>query len=327
MNRWHRRTLSIFVGMSAVFASSCTEPNAVDTQLTQVRVAQTGDFLLYAGLYIAVDQGFFEAEGLEVAISNTGGDQNSVASVLSGSAEFGIGDPAFAAIAANRGQDTKVVGVLVEGVPFWGLTYDEEVVQNYQEYGLEGLRVATFPSPSTAYTLQLQEFQKRGLTPTIVQGAFGSLNGILETGNADIALDLEPNVSQAVSRGATVLYSLAEEYPDFLITGITVRGDYVIEERETVLAFLEALDDAFDYMRAETGEATGLLQRRFPEVPAEVVADAVERMLADGVIPMSTEPTLSGWNQAVALRVGVGDLPAEFDAGSVLQPVSPSADE
>ena len=37
-----------------------------------------------------------------------------------------------------------------------------------------------------------------GLRPNIREGSFGSLIAMLKSGKADIALELEPNVSQAV---------------------------------------------------------------------------------------------------------------------------------
>lgn len=81
--------------------------------------------------------------------------------------------------------------------------------------------VATFSAPSTAYTVQTEMFKEANLPTNIRQGAFGTLLPMLDTGNADIALELEPNVSIAVANGAKVVYSFADKYPDFTFTGIT----------------------------------------------------------------------------------------------------------
>jgi NitT/TauT family transport system substrate-binding protein len=275
---------------------------------TAVRVAQTGDFLIYSSLYLAQDTGAFARNGLQVSITNTGGDENSVAAVLSGRAEFGVGDPTFAAIARERGQDIRVVASIVNGVPFWGITYDPAVVQSYGRTGLRGLTVATFPAPSTAYTLQRDMFERAGVTPSIREGAFGSLAGILERRQAQVALELEPNVSQAQARGATVLYSMAQRYGDFAITGVTVQGAYAAAHRDVVVAFNRSLNEADNFARQHPREAVELLAGRFPELPREVIANAMTRMTGDNVIPRSSVIAPDAWRRAVELRARAGDI-------------------
>ena len=130
---------------------------------TKVTVAQVGEFFIYMPLYIAQEKGFFRDAGLDVSIVNTGGDDKSVAAVISGSADFGVGDPTFAAIAGLQGQDIKVVASVVNGVPFWGVTKNPRVPVITDPSQLDSFSVATFPSPSTAFTLQSQMFRSGGL--------------------------------------------------------------------------------------------------------------------------------------------------------------------
>jgi NitT/TauT family transport system substrate-binding protein len=293
----------VAIGLSVVQRQTTPSGNK-----TAVTVAQTGDFLLYSGLYVAKDGGFFEKHNLDVAITNTGGDEKSVAAVLAGSANFGVGDPTFAAIAKARGQDVRFVASLVNGVPFWGVTYDPAVVRSYAETGLRNLTVATFPAPSTAYTLQREQFQRAGLEPSIKEGAFGTLAGILEKKEAQIALELEPNVSIAQQNGAVVLYSLSDQYPRFAITGVTVRGDYATKNPQTVQAFSAALFDAYQYIRSNHDKTVDLLAKRFPELPRKVVSDALNRMIAANVIPDTPVTDKASWLEAIKLRRAVGDI-------------------
>lgn len=291
-----------------LWTNSQDKNNPTDGELTDVTIAQTGDFLLYSVLYVALDAGIFEDNGLDVSITSTGGDEKSVAAVIAGQAQFGVGDPTFAAIAKERGQDVKVVASIVNGVPFWGLTYSDEVAQRFASNGLDGLRVTTFPSPSTAYTLQKDMFEDAGLTPNIVEGAFGSLIGILESGQADIALELEPNVSTASERGATVLYSLTDVYGDFAITGMTVLGEYAERNPDTVTAMITSLQSSMDFMRADPERTLDILDNRFPELGNSVVESSLNRMVAETVIPSSTRIQPSSWEKAVDVRIEVGDI-------------------
>jgi len=175
-----------------------TEPNP----LRKVTIAQAGDFFLYAPLYIAVDAGLLRERQIDVSLVSTGGDEKTWAAVIGGSASFGVADPTFVAIADSRGQPGRVIASIVNGVPFWGITYKAAIRPFTSPKDLQPYAVATFPSPSTAYTLQRQMFIEAGLQPNIREGSFGSLIAMVKAGKADIALELEPNVSQAISDGA-----------------------------------------------------------------------------------------------------------------------------
>jgi NitT/TauT family transport system substrate-binding protein len=276
--------------------------------LTTVTVAEVGDFFIYMPLYYAEDKGFFAKNGLDVHLIKSGGDDKSVAAVVSGSADFGVGDPTFAAIADQNGQDVRVIASVVNGVPFWGVTKNPQVPVIDNPSQLSGFRVATFPKPSTAYTLQAKMFTDGGLQPNIVQAQFGSLLPLLDNGQADIALELEPNVSIAAANGARVVYSMASKYPDFTITAVTVRASTLTHRGDVVRRFVTALDEAERAAHANPADAIAYAEKRYPDLPPGVAAAAMQRMLSSGVFPATAAVSQSGWAQAIQLRVASGDL-------------------
>lgn len=303
-------SLVLFVALLAAFgiwSQKTNRPTSGKEKLHSIKIAQFGDFFLYAPLYIAVDGGFFRKEGLDVSIVNTGGDDKTWAAVLSGSAEFGVADPTFVAVSADRGQKGFVVASLVNGVPFWGITYKNiPPFKNAKE--LAEYSVATFPSPSTAYTLQKKMFSDAGLTPNIREGAFGAIIPMLKAGSADIGLELEPNVSQAVSDGARVLYSLADKYGDFAITGVMTTDLIVQQDPALVISATTALQGALDLLHSNPDQALALLTKRFPGVTPAVAKTALDRVLAGGIIPRSIIISKDAWNKAIQLRIEAGDL-------------------
>ena len=286
-----------------------------DEHLIDVVVAQFGDFFLYAPLYVAIDASFMEEQGLKVRLVSTGGDETTWAAVLGRSAVFGVADPTFVAIAGDRGRPGRVVASLVEGVPFWGVTFDEEIPKGAGPDTLQGRTVATFPAPSTAHSLQERQFLDQELTPSIREGAPGALLPMLRAGAADIALELEPTVSQAVRDGGRVLYSLAEKYPDFAMTGVTVEPATLANNPELVASFVCALQLALDYIRMQPDSAIEILTKRFPEISRDVAEDALGRAVREGVIPETVVTTEQAWRVAVELRQNQGALSGagEFD--------------
>ncbi|MCH8157772.1 MAG: ABC transporter substrate-binding protein, partial [Nitrospinae bacterium] len=70
---------------------------------------------------VAMDAGFFKEEGLNVRLKYSGNDDQVFATVLSGDAQFGVGDPAFTVIAREKGGEGKVIATLVGGLANWGV--------------------------------------------------------------------------------------------------------------------------------------------------------------------------------------------------------------
>lgn len=277
-------------------------------ELQKITIAQAYEVFLYAPLYVAEEQGFFEKQGLDVNITTAGGDEKSFAALLSGDAQFAVGDPTFVAVSGEKGQPGKVVAAVLRGVPFWGVAKKADIPTISDPSGLNGYRVATFPSPSTAYTLQSNMFRAANLPPNLREGAPGALFPLLEAGTADIALELEPNVSTGIRNGYHVVYSLNDYYPEFAITGLTALPEYVEQNPETTQKVVNALQDAMEYIRSNPSEVADFLITKFPDVPRDIAESAVQNMITAGVFPNDTVITKAGWDAAIQARLDVGDL-------------------
>lgn len=296
----------------AIWLTCCT-PDPGPKQVESIKVAQFADVFLYMPLYIAKDKGFFLEQGLDVDIVSTGGDEKTFAAVISGDAQFGIADPTFVSIARSRGQSGKVVASIVNGVPFWGVTKKSSIPEINDPKMLNGYSVATFPSPSTAYTLQKQMFEKAGLKPNIKESAFGTLLAQLESGKVDIALELEPNVSTAIKQGARILYSMAEIYGDFAITGVSTSEETIQKNPQMVQKFVTAIEQALQFAHKNPNEAVEIAAKRFPNLDHSVVDQALRRILQTKTLPTTTAISDEAWTKANQLRIDAGDLKASID--------------
>lgn len=301
---WVIVVLVILGGIYYIFGNKTEVP----TDVEKVTVSQAFDVFLYAPLYIAKEKGFFTEEGLDVNIVTAGGDEKAFASLISGDAQFAVGDPTFVAIAGEKGQPGIVVGALLNGVPFWGVADKKEItaIDNPAQLGTRS--VATFPAPSTAYALQKKMFESAGLKANIKETAFGALLPALKGGSVDIALELEPNVSTAVKNGSHIVYSLATYYPDFAITGITVLPQYAQDNKNTVQKFVNAIQKADEFIRDNPSEAAAFVAKRFPDVPQDIAVNALSNIVSVDVIPENLITSKTGWDTAIQLRKDTGDL-------------------
>jgi NitT/TauT family transport system substrate-binding protein len=303
--------LIVIIAIGGAALAYLYKPQANGIGLQKIKVAEFGELFLYAPVYVAQEKGFFKEQGLDVEIFPTGGDEKTFAALLSGEAQFGVADPTFVAISGEKGQPGKIIAPIVQGVPFWGLAKTEKNIQIRQPSDLGTYKVATFPSPSTAYTLQKKMFASGGLEPNIQETAFGSLLAALAADKADIALELEPNASMALKNGDKIAYRMADYYPEFAFTGLSVLPEYLEEHPDVAQKMVNALGKSFVYLREHPEETAGIMHKRFPEIDQDVALSALKNLTDANVYPKRPLLEKAGWDVAIKLRRDVGDLQSD----------------
>jgi NitT/TauT family transport system substrate-binding protein len=311
--------LAFLLIIPAIFGyTNCRGPSPPPGK-THVVLSQAAKTLLYLPLYVAKDQGFFDAENIDVEITTAGGDSPAFAALASNQAQFAQGDPAFVAISHERGGPGIVIASVLDRVAFWGVAFDKNLQPFTDPRRFKGLSVVTFPEPNTAYVVQKNLLMKGGLKlgvdSKIVQATFGSELGPLQAGQAQISVSIEPTVSQAVSQGGHVVFSYPDGWGPFLLTGLMTTEDFAAKNPTVVQGIVNSYERALRLIREKPDLAKSIGKKYFPEVPEGVISSAVTRMTDQKVFPEHAMVDLQSWKSALQLRVEVGDLKsAEHDA-------------
>jgi NitT/TauT family transport system substrate-binding protein len=308
-----KKYLIVLFGLFALLISSCTPRSQKDSKITKVTVAQWGKekYLIYLPLYIAIEKGFFKDEGLEINLKYSGNDDQVFATVIKGDADFGVGDPVFTAIAREQGFNGKVIATIVNGVSIWGVTNNNSINPIDALQDLKGLRIGTFPAPSTNYTLINKTIIDNPIllkNTSIIQAPIGSQIALLENNAVDIAMELEPSVSLAISKGYKLVFSSPMFYGEFAFTGITTTEDYLIKNEETAQKFVNALEKAVQFCHNNTDEAVKIAKSLFPSIEGNVIEMAVNRMIKEKTLPEHVLTSETAWDNAIEVRKIVGDI-------------------
>ena len=314
--------LSFFIILFALFCLSCIKEK--EHLLTKVTIAQWGQekYLIYLPVYLAIETGFFKEEGIEITIKFSGNDDQTFATVIKGDAEFGVGDPVFTAISRERGFKGKVVASIVDGVAIWGLTNNSKIKFIKKPSDLAGLTVGTFPEPSTNYTLMKKTIIEGGKeleNTKIKQAPIGAQIALLESGEADIAMELEPATSLSVSKGYRVVYSSPKFYGPFSFTGLTTTEDLIQRNRQLIQKVVNSIEKAIRYAHSDFEGTVATALKLFPTLNESVVRMAVKRMVDEKTLPEHARVSDEAWQKALKVRIIVGDLKKQ-------QPTSDSVD-
>ena len=301
-----------FLTILVLLASLLTVNAAHAATLEKVKLAQFGQskFLLYLPLYVAQEEGFFAQQGLDIEIKFAGNDDQIFAEVLSGSVDYGMGDPVFTALADEKGGAAKTVAMLITNLALAGYTNKAFIPVITKADQLAGLRIGSFPAPSTTYTILagLKRQTPALATMQIVQGAMGTQLALLEAGKTDIATDLEPAVAQAESHGYRVVLDLEKYTPPQAITGLMVRQETLDHHADQVQRMVNALQQAISAMYRDPLVAYRTAQKLFPDLGKEVTQRAVDHMLRDAVYPRSVVVSDAYWQRTLQTRLDSGEL-------------------
>ncbi|MEA2914245.1 MAG: NitT/TauT family transport system substrate-binding protein, partial [Bradyrhizobium sp.] len=94
----------------------------------------------YAPLYVALEKGYYKAEGLDVALSEGNGAQNVLKALAAGNEKFGYGPAVAAAQAVSQGLPVKVVALYQTSAPMGVIAFPDTPLKAPKD--IEGKRLA-----------------------------------------------------------------------------------------------------------------------------------------------------------------------------------------
>ena len=89
-----RKTAAILAALGILAAAACGCGAPAEEAAVTLRLCEVTHSVFYAPQYVALSQGFFEEEGLDIELTNGGGADKVMTAVLTGQADVGLAGPA-----------------------------------------------------------------------------------------------------------------------------------------------------------------------------------------------------------------------------------------
>ena len=96
-------SLSLLTGCGA--GTDTGDTAGTEAKNVTVRLSEVTHSVFYAPQYVAMSQGFFADEGLDIELSNGGGADKVMTAVLTGQAGIGLAGPEACIYVYNQGKD------------------------------------------------------------------------------------------------------------------------------------------------------------------------------------------------------------------------------
>lgn len=279
-------------------------------QNKKVTISQAFQSMLYLPLYVGIDTGLFQKQGLDVTKETAGAPSAALAAVISGSAQFSLHGPEWPAIAASKGAPVQIVANCVNGAAVWIATTPDFKFTSVKD--LKGETIVTGQMPTTSTSLLLKLLKENGLDGEkdvkLLQVPLGSEIGAFVAGQAKVAVMYEPGLDQAVAKGMKVVLGFPKLYGPYAFSAITSRTD---ADPDTVQRFVNGMQAALLSIRSNPAGAVAIAKKEFPTLDPVVVENAVKRMIEDNVYPPSVEITPAALKVSMDTQIALGNLAAQ----------------
>lgn len=206
-------------------------------------------------LYLGVEEGFFEEEGLDVEVRIAESGSAIIPSVINGESPIGYANVVSDLAAIDQGLDIKFVsnccGVGGVDEPSTSRVF---VLEDSEIQGAEDLAGTTIAVNSTKnlgdVTIPVA-LDAQGIDTSEIDYVpmnFSDMSAALERGDVDAIWMVEPFQAIAYDNGyRPVLANFAEAFPDSTLGYYITSGDFADENPETVAAFQRAMDRSNEF--------------------------------------------------------------------------------
>lgn len=257
------------------------EPAAAVTEVTLNEVAHS---IFYAPMYVAIEEGYFAEEGIDLTLVTGFGADKTMTAVLTGEADIGFMGSEASIYTYLGGTDDYVVNFAQLTQRAGNFLVSREPIDSFTWDMLKGTdvlggRAGGMPQMVFEYILK-----KNGIDPktdlTIDQSIeFGSTAAAFSGGQGDFTVEFEPHATLLEQKGdGYVVASLGEDSGYVPYTAFSARKSYIDANPEIIRAFTAALQKGMDYVQNHTPEEiASVIQPQFEETDVETITTIVTR--------------------------------------------------
>lgn len=285
--KWIALAAAVILAVTALPVTAFARKNnsSDDKMLTKITLNEVAHSIFYAPQYVAIEEGYFKDEGLDMTLITGFGADKTMTAVISGEADIGFMGAEASIYAYQEGATDPVVNFAQLTQRAGNFLVAREEIPDFKWEDLKGRKVlggrkAGMPEMVFEYILK-----KNGLDPqkdlSINQSIdFGSTAAAF-TGDdsADFTVEFEPSATALEKAGAGyVVASLGVDSGYVPYTSYSAKTSFLNENPTVVQSFTDALQKGMEYVQSHSpAEIAQVIAPQFPETDLETLTIIVTR--------------------------------------------------
>lgn len=269
---------------SLLACSSKENKKQKESKETKVVLNEVAHSIFYAPLYVAIENGYFEEEGIDLKLETGFGADKTMTAVISGEADIGFMGSEASIYTYSEGANDYPVNFAQLTQRAGNFLVAREEMPNFQWSDLRGKTVlggrkGGMPEMVFEYILK-----QNGMDPTadleINQNIdFGSTAAAFSEGKGDFTVEFEPGATTLENgQKGYVVASLGKDSGYVPYTAFSAKKSYIKKHPEIIQGFTDALQKGMDFVQAHTPEEIAkVISPQFKETELGTITTIVTR--------------------------------------------------
>jgi NitT/TauT family transport system substrate-binding protein len=289
-------------------------------QVSKVRLGEVTRSLFYAPEYVALSQGMFKQEGLNVELQTIPGGDKVATALLSGGIDVGLVGAETSIYVSQQGADDLLVNFAQMTQTDGTFLVARKPVPNFDWNSLKGSvflgqRKGGMPQMAGEFTLK-----KHGIDPqkdlNLIQNIdFANIASAFASGTGDFVQLFEPQASMFEKEGkGYVIASFGTESGKLPYTDFMAKHSFISKNPDTIQKFANAIQRAQLWVQQNSADKIAdAVKSYFPDTDIAIVRSSVQRYKEQG--SFATDPIVDEeeWNNIKNVLTLAGELKGQAD--------------
>lgn len=252
--------------------------------LTKVTLNEVAHSIFYAPMYVAIEEGYFAEEGIDLSLVTGFGADKTMTAVLTGEADIGFMGSESSIYTYVQGTDNPVINFAQLTQRAGNFLVAREPIEDFSWDMLKGKevlggRAGGMPQMVFEYVLKKNSIDPKTDLSIDQSIDFGSTAAAFSGGKADFTVEFEPHATGLETKGdGYIVASLGEDSGYVPYTAYSATASYIKENPDTIQAFTNALQKGLNYVNSHTPEEiANVIAPQFEETDKETLTTIVRR--------------------------------------------------
>lgn len=251
---------------------------------TPVVLNEVAHSIFYAPMYVAIEEGYFAEEGIDLTLVTGFGADKTMTALLTGEADIGFMGSESTIYTYKEGASDYAVNFAQLTQRAGNFLVSREPIDNFSWAMLMGKdvlggRAGGMPEMVFEYILKKNSIDPASDLAIDQSIDFGSTAAAFSGGQGDFTVEFEPHATSLETKGdGYVVASLGEDSGYVPYTAFSAKKSYIASNPEIIQSFTNALQKGMDYVQTHSSaEIAKVIAPQFDGTDLDTITTIVDR--------------------------------------------------
>lgn len=261
-----------------------SDSGAASGSSVNVTLNEVAHSIFYAPMYVAIEEGYFEQEGIDLTLVTGFGADKTMTAVLTDEADIGFMGSESTIYTYAGGTQDYVVNFAQLTQRAGNFLVSRQPIDNFSWDMLKGSnvlggRAGGMPEMVFEYILKKNNIDPKNDLAIDQSIDFGSTAAAFSGGQGDFTVEFEPHATSLEAKGdGYVVASLGEDSGYVPYTAFSAKKSYIESHPDVIQSFTNALQKGMDYVNSHSPEEIAkVIAPQFKETDADTLTTIVAR--------------------------------------------------